>query len=252
MSERYNRNRIYIDEQEQAIIKGIPIVVGGSGIGSVVAECALRLGFENITVIDGDSVEQSNLNRQNYTESDIVKEKVFAIQSRLRAINKDAIINVHNCYITEKNIEEFVRGHKVAINALDFSSDIPFRFDQVCKAHGIPVLHPYNLGWGGLAIVVDPEGMSLAGITDGDERRLNELAVAEYVSDRLKHRRTPQYWLDEVIEKYLQEEEQLCPPQLSIASWAVASMCTHILFNLATKKKVKVCPEFYFSTLTHY
>jgi len=38
-------------------------LLGGAGIGSIIAECALRFGFENIVIVDGDRVELSNLNR---------------------------------------------------------------------------------------------------------------------------------------------------------------------------------------------
>ena len=69
--ERYSRNRIYISEEEQERIKQVRILLGGAGIGSIIAECALRFGFENITIVDGDKVEESNLNRQNYVHSDL-------------------------------------------------------------------------------------------------------------------------------------------------------------------------------------
>ena len=45
-----------------------------------------------------------------------------------------------------------------AINALDFTSDIPFVFDEICQSKNVPVLHPYNIGWAGLIFVVMPEG----------------------------------------------------------------------------------------------
>ena len=63
--ERYSRNRIYISDEEQQRIKQVHILLGGAGIGSIIAECALRFGFENITIVDGDKVDESNLNRQN-------------------------------------------------------------------------------------------------------------------------------------------------------------------------------------------
>jgi len=60
MESRYSRNRIYIKPNEQEQIKNTPILLAGSGIGSVITECALRLGFEKITIVDGDQVELSN------------------------------------------------------------------------------------------------------------------------------------------------------------------------------------------------
>ena len=100
MNTRYDRNRVYLTSEDQEIIKNYPIILGGSGLGSIIAECALRFGFENITIVDGDKVELSNLNRQNYTEDDIATTKVSAIKKRLLSINKNAIINVHDCFLT--------------------------------------------------------------------------------------------------------------------------------------------------------
>ena len=76
MEERYSRNRLYMSEREQNMVKDYKIFLGGAGIGSIVAECALRFGFEHITIVDGDKVDRSNLNRENYTENDIGRYRV--------------------------------------------------------------------------------------------------------------------------------------------------------------------------------
>lgn len=248
MNTRYDRNRIYLTSEDQEIIKNYPIILGGSGLGSIIAECALRFGFENITIVDGDKVELSNLNRQNYTEDDIATTKVSAIKKRLLSINKNAIINVHDCFLTIENTEEYIGDHKIAINALDFNSDVPLFFDEVCQKKNIPVLHPYNLGWAGLVTVISPDGLSLKTIEKSGQQ-FNELRVVEYISGYMKFWGEPQLWIDEVLEKYMNEEEKLSPPQLAIGSWTVASMCTHLLFKIATNKEVKQFPKFYFSTI---
>ncbi len=248
MDTRYSRNRIYLSLEDQEAIKNCPILLAGAGIGSVIAECALRMGFENITIIDGDQVETSNLNRQNYTEEDISKDKVSAIKKRLLAINKNATITVHNCFLTVDNVEAYITDHKIAINALDFSSDVPLVFDGICQQRGISVLHPYNLGWGGLVTVITPKGLALNSIEKLDEK-FNEVKMVEYVSSYLKFWRTPHDWIDGIVEEYKNEKEVLPPPQLSIASWTVAAMCTHVLYNIATDKKIKKFPEFYLSTI---
>lgn len=248
MDIRYSRNRIYLSEEEQDMIKNYPILLGGAGIGSVIAECALRIGFENITIIDGDTVEVSNLNRQNYTEEDVAEYKVDAIKKRLLSINRNAKITIHNCFLTSENAEEYIQGHKIAINALDFSSDVPLVFDQICQRENIPVLHPYNLGWGGLLAVIDPNGIALNSIEKPGEK-FNEVKMVEYTSNYLKFWRTPHTWIDEIIEKYKNEKESLPPPQLSIASWTVAAMSAHVLLKIATGKEIKTFPKFYLSTI---
>ena len=244
---RYSRNRIYIPETEQEMIKNFPIVLGGGGIGSVIAECALRFGFETITIIDGDQIELSNLNRQNYAESDIALDKVEALKQRLKAINCEANITCYPEYITEDNIEFLLNGHGVAINALDFTTDIPLKFDKLCQDKEIPVLHPYNLGWAGLVAVITPDGLGLDTIAKEGEP-FNELDVVEYALGFSKFWGKPYDWIEEIVKEYKREEYILPPPQLSVASWMVAAMCTTILYKIATKKTVKQFPDFYLSS----
>ena len=46
MEERYSRNRIYVRSEEQQFIRNYRILSGGAGIGGIIAECALRFGFD--------------------------------------------------------------------------------------------------------------------------------------------------------------------------------------------------------------
>ncbi|MFP3590501.1 ThiF family adenylyltransferase [Chryseobacterium sp. SIMBA_038] len=247
MEERYSRNRLYINSEEQEIIKATPILFAGSGIGSNIAECALRIGFENITVVDGDVIEVTNLNRQNYTEKEVSEYKSKALYDRLKSINPNANIKHIQEFITFDNIEEIVNGHTIAVNALDFTSNIPLFFDDLCKKSGIPVLHPYNLGWAGLVTVISPTGPTLSSISHNDS--FNELKMVEYVVGYLRFWEKRNEWLEKIIEDYKQEEGNLPPPQLAVGSWIVAGICTNIMFNIATQKEYKRFPEFYLSSV---
>ena len=133
MKERYSRNRLYVLPEEQDIISQKRILLGGAGIGSIIAECAIRFGFEKMTIVDGDVVEESNLNRQNYCQSDIGKYKAETLAKRLLAINPHAQIAYLNEMITHDNLVGLIEGHDIAINALDFNSDIPFALDEECR-----------------------------------------------------------------------------------------------------------------------
>ncbi|HAO08914.1 MAG TPA: hypothetical protein DCQ50_18485 [Chryseobacterium sp.] len=247
MNERYSRNRIYIKKEEQQKIKNFRILLGGAGIGSVIAECVLRMGFENITIIDGDDVEISNLNRQNYTQADVGHSKAESLKKRLLEINPDANITAHHCFLDAENIENFIKDNDVAINALDFKNDTPFLFDAICKQNLIPVLHPYNVGWAGLVAVVMPDGPQLNIISktaDGFE-----VSIVEYVTQYFRFWGKPTEWIENILKAYKSEEEKLPPPQLSIASTMVAGMATNILFNLATGKEIKRFPDFYLRSI---
>ncbi|KRD12438.1 thiamine biosynthesis protein ThiF [Flavobacterium sp. Root901] len=247
MNERHTRNRLYITPKQQELIKNTQILLGGAGLGSVIAECLLRLGFENLTIIDGDIVETSNLNRQNYVEKDILKPKVEAIKERLLSINNEAKITIHNCFLTPQNVEDYIKDCKIAVNALDFTSDVPLLFDSICQQKNIPVLHPYNLGWGALVIII--LGNKGLDFLKKSNEKFTEINVVEYVLKCMRDQGKSQEWLEDILDKYINENKSLSPPQLSAASWLTAGICTQIAFDIAVGQSVKVFPEFYFTTI---
>lgn len=243
----YDRNRLYVSEEEQGMMKETRILLGGAGIGSIIAECALRFGFETITIVDGDKVEESNMNRQNYVKGDVGKYKAEALCKRLLKINPNANISFRNEYIDNENVEEIVNGHHIAINALDFKSDIPFMFDRICSANKIPVLHPYNFGWAAFLTIVKPNGYQLTEISE--DYQGFELKVAEFVSRYCTFWNIGHEWIGDIVKKYKMEKEMLPPPQLSIASWIAAGQCVTAMYNIATHKKLLYFPKFYLSTI---
>lgn len=242
--ERYIRNRLYISNDEQTQIQNFKILIAGAGIGSFIAEAALRLGFENLTIVDGDAVEKSNLNRQNYLERDLGKSKAMSIKQRLLNINPQAKIEIVNEFITKENIHSIIGNQNAAINALDFNSDIPFIFDSICQLKNIPVLHPYNIGWYALIYVISPGGPDLSYISN-DYNQFEKNAVL-YLLDNLKNHPEAKSHIKNVLAQYNEENGIYPPPQLSAASFSLSGSCTQILYNLAVDKKVTVFPKFYF------
>lgn len=243
---RYKRNRIYISTTEQLEIKNYKIFLAGCGIGSVIAECALRMGFENITIADGDVVESSNLNRQNYENADIKNSKAESLKKRLLSINPDANITTHNFYLTCNNIEPILQHHNVAINALDFETDIPFAFDELCQQKNIPVLHPYNIGWAALIFVIMPDGLNLSSIAPMHEGF--EKSVISYFLNSLEPASENKKWIEKVLIEYEKEGGKFPPPQLSPGSWMLGGSCATILFRLVTNAEIKQFPKYYFIT----
>ena len=244
---RYERNRIYLSENDQKKIKDYRVLLGGAGIGSNIAETLLRLGFEHLTIVDGDVVEESNLNRQNYLFSDIGRPKVEALKERLLGINPLAQIEAIPKYIDENNIEDIINEHDVAINALDFKSDIPFIFDNLCTEKGMYVLHPYNIGWASAAMVIAPNGQKLDSLLSENESIIGfEKKAVKHLTDYFNYWVRPKIWIDEVVQKYEQEENLLPPPQLSIGSSLAGGLCTAIILRLVRGEFVKTFPKFYY------
>lgn len=243
---RYGRNRIYISDEEQMRIKDFRILLAGVGMGSNIAETLLRIGFENLTLVDGGVVEESNLNSENYTEKDLGQPKVEALKKRLLSINPNAQISTINTFINHDNMRDVVVGYDVAINALGFKSDIPFAFDLLCAEQDIYVLHPYNLGFAGIVIVVSPKGTKLESLLSGGDSYLGfEKRMVQYVTDYFNYWARPKIWIEETLRAY-EEENIPLSPQLSIASSLVGGMCTSILIRIVRGEFVKVFPKFYY------
>lgn len=242
MDNFYSRNRIYINDEEQSKMKEINILLAGAGIGSVIAECLVRIGFERITIIDGDKVELSNLNRQNYTQKDIGKFKVHALKNRLLAINPKVKISCQKLYLDHENLNDIVIGNDIAINALDFSSDMPFRFDSSCQKLNLPVIHPYNIGWAGIITVISPKGRSLQSYNN----IINEVDVVQHAMKYFEKNNNSQNWIKEIIVSYINEADKISPPQLSPASWLLAAKCTRLIYNIVFNRKIEYFPHFYY------
>jgi len=205
----------------------------------------LRIGFQNITIIDGDKVELSNLNRQNYVKNDIGSHKTDALYKRLKEINPLAKISVENIFLTEKNVQQYINGHNIAINAIDFTSDLPFIFDKTCSDKNIPVLHPYNLGWASALFVFMPNGETLSQIQQTFQNF--EQAVVEYVINySKKYLDDDPQWLRDVLKEYVQEPTKLPPPQLSIGAAIAAALCTRVACRLALNQPIRIFPEIYY------
>lgn len=245
----YRRNYLYISSADQDKLKNYRILIGGCGLGSVIAECALRLGFDNMWIVDGDKVELSNLNRQNYTQNDVGKFKVDALKARLLKINPTARITAIREFLKKDNINLYLNNNfDLAVNTIDFTSDIPFLFDQICSRNDVNVLHPLNLGWGASVIIIAAQGRMLTELQS--EYEGFELRMAQHILDKLKQENRMPAYLANIVAQYSGLRiTGISPPQLSVGSWLVASMCTTLMFNICLKKPVKTFPEIYFETI---
>ncbi len=81
------------------------LLVGVGGVGGTCLEALVRSGVQNITIIDGDDFQVSNLNRQILaTKDDIDKPKVEVAIKRMLRINDKLNIHGKKLYLNEENI----------------------------------------------------------------------------------------------------------------------------------------------------
>lgn len=92
MDDRYSRTRKLIGEEGLANLKASSVlVVGVGGVGSYAAEAVARAGIGKITLMDGDTVQPSNLNRQLVAlTSTLGRNKAEVMAERIRDIDPAA------------------------------------------------------------------------------------------------------------------------------------------------------------------
>lgn len=80
------------------------LIVGLGGVGGYALETLVRSGIYNLTIVDGDIVELSNLNRQIISKRDVIgRPKALAAQARTLEINPDVNLRVIIEFISEDN-----------------------------------------------------------------------------------------------------------------------------------------------------
>ncbi len=102
------------------IINAKVLIVGIGGVGGSTLEMLVRSGINNITIVDFDTFEESNLNRQILSlETNINKHKVDVAKERIISINSDCNIITYNKKIDESFINELDNNYDYIIDACD-------------------------------------------------------------------------------------------------------------------------------------
>ena len=103
----FNERTLMTVEKEKydRIVSSHIVLVGVGGVGGAVFECLVRFGVKKITIIDFDTVDRTNLNRQIISTTDTVgKIKVDVAKARGLSINQDCEINTYNMFIEKDNL----------------------------------------------------------------------------------------------------------------------------------------------------
>ena len=109
------------EEQLNKLANSKILLVGVGGVGGFALEALVRSGFSNITIVDGDNVDLSNLNRQIISnKKNIGKCKVKVTQDRILAINENIKIKTIDIFLTLDNFSEYINDkYDYIIDACD-------------------------------------------------------------------------------------------------------------------------------------
>jgi tRNA threonylcarbamoyladenosine dehydratase len=97
------------------------LVVGMGGVGSMAAEMICRSGVGRMTIVDGDTVQPGNINRQlPATHSTLNRDKAIVMGERLMDINPGLELKVVSDFIREERIPEILSApFDYVVDAID-------------------------------------------------------------------------------------------------------------------------------------
>ena len=100
----FERFKLLVKDKFDCIKKIQVLILGVGGVGGYVAESLARCGVLNITIVDNDIVDITNINRQIIAlHSNIGLKKVNVLKERLIDINPEIKVDVFDIFYTEDN-----------------------------------------------------------------------------------------------------------------------------------------------------
>ena len=122
-------------------------IFGVGGVGSYAAEAIVRSGVGEITLVDFDTIDITNINRQiPALLSTVGSFKVDILKARLLDINQKLKLHVFHQKYTADNSREFFESHyDYLVDAIDIISS-KIHLIQTCKEKNIPIISSMGMG----------------------------------------------------------------------------------------------------------
>jgi adenylyltransferase/sulfurtransferase len=132
---RYSRHLIMpeVTLEGQKRLKAASILcIGAGGLGSPIALYLAAAGIGRMGLVDPDIVDFSNLQRQIlHGTKDVGRKKLNSARDRIREVNPNVQIDLHDTLFTSQNAEEIVRDYDIVIDGTD---NFPTRYlsNDIC------------------------------------------------------------------------------------------------------------------------
>lgn len=157
---RYVRNTTSYSATEQiALLSARVMVVGLGGLGGQTAIQLARMGVGRLTLMDCDIFDETNLNRQMFSDTEAVGQTKTAVaQARIAGINPSIEVKVrHKAWESDMADLNLLKGHDVCVDCLD-NLKTRMQLARACKEAEIPLVSASIGGFAGQLAVFWPSG----------------------------------------------------------------------------------------------
>jgi len=159
----FSRNHGITSNEEQLKLKNATVAIAGmGGVGGDYLITLLRAGVGNFKISDFDDFEVGNFNRQyGATMSSVGRQKMDVMAELALDVNPDANIKTYGTGIDKDNVDDFLTGVDVFVDAVEFFEIKTHRLIiNACLERGIPAVLGVPLGFNVGLLVFKSDGMS--------------------------------------------------------------------------------------------
>ena len=246
------RNSGYIGSDVQDRIRSARVLFAGCGLGSGPVICAARTGFQHFVLIDGDTVDAHNLNRQFFDFDDVGTPKVEALKKHILRINPEAKVEAHVAMLDKHNAAQLVSEVDMIFDTIDFVD-----LEAVLALHGNaaaqakPIFTAMNIGFGAGVLYFPPNsGKSLPELLQSDveaaaaEGNLSYTAVFARVMARIGAHLDRQVMEEVGKALTIMEDGTACPAsQIAVGSFSVAALAMAMMHDMLAGMDVPGSPN---------
>lgn len=156
---RYSRHLLLDDigiEGQQRLLDSHALIVGAGGLGSPVALYLASAGVGQITLVDDDTVDLTNLQRQiMHTEARVGQPKVASAEAAIGALNPGVRVRKVAQRADEAQLTELAAAADIVLDCTDNFSTRQ-ALNRACVATGRPLVSGAAIGFDGQISVYDP------------------------------------------------------------------------------------------------
>ena len=187
---------LWCGEEGQSRIRGAHVLVVGCGaLGCASIDWLARAGVGQLTLVDRDVVEWSNLQRQQlFSERDAQAGSPKAEAAARRVKEIDSTIRVHACveHLNAENAADLARGVNVIVDGLD-NIETRFVLNDLSVRDGIPYVYAASVAMEGRCMVVLPRDVAVdaqiskAGVANAVDAQISKAGVSNFIHARISN-----------------------------------------------------------------
>ncbi len=184
MADQFDRTRLVIgDDGLEKLSKARVIIFGLGGVGSFASEALVRSGLGAIDIVDADTVDITNLNRQNIAlHSTLGRPKVDVAYERFLDINPDCAVRKYQIFYLPNTADQFdLSRYDYIIDCID---TVTAKIELIVRsqAAGVPIISCMGTG-----NKVDPTKLQVADISKTSVCPLARVMRRELAKRDIRH-----------------------------------------------------------------